>query len=498
MPSVYNLVKYDGSEVLSKGAALISTNEVEQLEWQQRGGVFILHKTAESTVLALRAVRQARAAAVTRATSAVGDKAQQGNKDLRPAAQRELKKHRVAVDVEQCAWWAVAVEGSSSSNGGSFPPYINRPNVWGLNNDGLSGYTSKGLKRGADNDKVQGQDNLLCSGVHSWTEGGSGEQAVGEQPHKALLATVTAAGEKPSPSWDAPDGVDLGEWAQAQRADAALVPWFDYLELQRLPKERSLKRTIEREVQHFKLQRGEGDGAVVLVHLSQRAGRGVVVQLVVPSGLRRRVLCSCHDSRWCGHVGPDKTLARTRIIYWWAGQADDCLQYCRSCIQCQQRKRPWSKQQARLHWPVSRPFQRVAMDLLDIQIDSSDGSRYVMVVHEYFTGWKYLFALQKKDPLPVAQCLAQVIGDHGSFEELLSDFGGEFINEVNTALVTKFGTRRLRTSPYHPQTDGAVERSNAVVLEMLTQLAAVHKKDWHEHLLSVALLCAHQWTLTLA
>eukprot|EP00953_Heterococcus_sp_UTEX-ZZ885_P010257 5990-Heterococcus_DN1.PRE.1 len=66
------------------------------------------------------------------------------------------------------------------------------------------------------------------------------------------------------------------------------------------------------------------------------------------------------------------------------------------------------------------------------------------------------------------------------------DFGGEFINEVNTALVTKFGMRKLRTSPYHPQTDGAVERSNAVVLEMLTQLAAVHKKDWHEHLLSVA------------
>jgi Integrase zinc binding domain len=52
------------------------------------------------------------------------------------------------------------------------------------------------------------------------------------------------------------------------------------------------------------------------------------VQLVVPSGLRRRVLRSCHDSRWCGHVGPDKTLARTRINYWWAGQAADCLQYC--------------------------------------------------------------------------------------------------------------------------------------------------------------------------
>jgi hypothetical protein len=39
MPSVYNLVKYNGSEELLKGAALVSTNEVEQLEWQQRGEV---------------------------------------------------------------------------------------------------------------------------------------------------------------------------------------------------------------------------------------------------------------------------------------------------------------------------------------------------------------------------------------------------------------------------------------------------------------------------
>jgi hypothetical protein len=122
MPSVYNLVKYDGSEVLSKGAALISTNEVEQLEWQQRGEVFTLHKAAESTVLALRAVRQARAAAVTRAASAADNKVQQGNK----TTPRRPMERRVAVDVERCAWWAVAIEGSSSSSGGSYERNSNR------------------------------------------------------------------------------------------------------------------------------------------------------------------------------------------------------------------------------------------------------------------------------------------------------------------------------------------------------------------------------------
>ena len=43
----------------------------------------------------------------------------------------------------------------------------------------------------------------------------------------------------------------------------------------------------------------------------------------------------------------------------------------------------------------------------------------------------------------------------------------------------QFSMRRLRTAPYHPKTDGAVERSNSVILEMMHHLAAEHKTDWH-------------------
>jgi hypothetical protein len=101
-----------------------------------------------------------------------------------------------------------------------------------------------------------------------------------------------------------------------------------------------------------------------------------------------------------------------------------------------------------LHWPVSNPFQRIAMDLLDLKTVSTNGSRYVMVVTEYFTKWRYLFALSAKDPVQVAQCLARVIVDHGAPRELLFDFGGEFVNAVNSALVKKFNINRLRTTPY--------------------------------------------------
>jgi Integrase zinc binding domain/RNase H-like domain found in reverse transcriptase len=469
--STHSVSAYNGSQELLRGAVLVSADSAERAAWEQLGGVFILHSTAVSTVRNLRAARQA----WTSATAAASPITAVCNVTTRRQAARRRRgpAKSGSTGSEQEAWLAQA-EGASS---------IAAEQQQHAEEEDSS--SSEEEQQGETNRREKTRDTISTAATTGHSGDSRRQRASEAVPEEREQQQEAATGVSPAPKWDAPDGVELREWAMAQRSDAALAPWFDYLELQRLPKDRSRRRAVERDAVHFKLVRGEGADTTVLVHLGQRAGRGEIVQLVVPSGLRRRVLRSCHDSRWCGHVGPDKTLARTRISYWWTGQSDDCLQYCRSCVQCQQRKRPWSKQQVRLHWPVSRAFQRVAMDLLDIQIVSSDGSRYVMVVHEYFTGWKYLFALKAKDPVLVAQCLAEVIRDHGVCEELLSDFGGEFVNEVNTALVTKFGMRRLRTTPYHPQTDGAVERSNAVVLEMLTQLAAVHKLDWPEHLLAV-------------
>jgi Integrase zinc binding domain len=137
-----------------------------------------------------------------------------------------------------------------------------------------------------------------------------------------------------------------------------------------------------REASHF-TQTQCSDGKSVLQHRSQHIINGESLRLVVPSGMRRRVLQHNHCTKWNGHVGSSKTAYTIRLSFWWPTLLADCTSYSRSCIDYQQRKRPWSKQHPVLHWPVNRPFQRLAMDLLDLKIVSTNGSRYVMVVTEY-------------------------------------------------------------------------------------------------------------------
>ena len=45
-----------------------------------------------------------------------------------------------------------------------------------------------------------------------------------------------------------------------------------------------------------------------------------------------------------------------------------------------------------------------------------------------------------------------------------------------------FKMEETRTSRYHPESDGMVERMNRTLQEMLTKYVPDHQRDWDEHL----------------
>ena len=45
-----------------------------------------------------------------------------------------------------------------------------------------------------------------------------------------------------------------------------------------------------------------------------------------------------------------------------------------------------------------------------------------------------------------------------------------------------FSIEKTRTTPYHPQSDGMVERMNRTIQDMLAKYVAEHQRDWDVHL----------------
>ena len=127
---------------------------------------------------------------------------------------------------------------------------------------------------------------------------------------------------------------------------------------------------------------------------------------------------------------------------------------------------------------ISEPFSRVAMDLIGPLPKSRSGHRYILVLCDYATRYPEAVPLRNIDAEHVAEELVKVISRVGIPREILSDQGSNFMSQLLTELYNLLHVKRIRTSPYHPQTDGVVERFNQTLKSMLRKFATDHNKDW--------------------
>ena len=66
---------------------------------------------------------------------------------------------------------------------------------------------------------------------------------------------------------------------------------------------------------------------------------------------------------------------------------------------------------------------------------------------------------------------------HGAPKSLLTDQGKAFVGRMMEEIEKLLEIRGLRTSAYHPQTNGLTERFNKTLMEMLSMYTSDHQKD---------------------
>ncbi len=70
----------------------------------------------------------------------------------------------------------------------------------------------------------------------------------------------------------------------------------------------------------------------------------------------------------------------------------------------------------------------------------------------------------------------------GVFQEVVSDKRGEFNSRAMTEFCRKYNIRHTTTSPYHPQSNGMVERFNQTFKSMINTMVGENPQEWHRHM----------------
>ena len=99
------------------------------------------------------------------------------------------------------------------------------------------------------------------------------------------------------------------------------------------------------------------------------------------------------------------------------------------------------------------------------------------------------FALKSVDAENVAEALMTMFWRVGVPKEILTDQGTNFTSKLLAELYRLLQVKDVRTSPYHPQTDGLVERFNRTLKNMLRKTVTNEGKDWDRLLPYVLFAC---------
>lgn len=208
-----------------------------------------------------------------------------------------------------------------------------------------------------------------------------------------------------------------------------------------------------------------------------------ITQVVVPVQLRQKVLRVAHDIPAAGHLGTQKTLDRLRRHFWWPLVNSDVREYCRTCDICQRLGKGAVKGRAPLiNLPVvTEVFARLAIDVVGpLSVCERTRNRFILTVIDMATHFPFAFPLRNHTAYDVAKCLISVFTMFGFPNEILSDCGSEFMSEVMQVFLHECRVTQIKTSPYHPQSNGCCEKFNRTLKDMLKALVESFPGAWDE------------------
>ena len=214
-------------------------------------------------------------------------------------------------------------------------------------------------------------------------------------------------------------------------------------------------------------------------------GDDVIEKVILPIDLIPTLLAVLHDHPSAGHMGREKTLQRVKQSkFLWRHRTKSVREWCRRCDLCLRAKAPNRPQLAPMKsMPTGAPMERVAMDILGPFPTTFYNNQFVLVIADYFTKWMEMVALPDHRAETVAEALVEVFFCRlGIPSQLHSDQGTDFTSKVVTEMSRLFRVDKIRTSPWHPQSDGQVERLNRTIGRMLRQLTGECQRDWDQHL----------------
>ena len=181
---------------------------------------------------------------------------------------------------------------------------------------------------------------------------------------------------------------------------------------------------------------------------------------VVPAWKHQAAIDGCYRS--AGHQGRDQTLSLMKERFWWPGMSQALVMAMSNCGRCKQFE---AKPQILGMQQIicTEPMELVHIDHVGMEVTVSTQEKpvvkNVLVVVDHFTRYVQAFVTRNQTARTTAWVLYnEYFSMFGFPQRLMSDQGTGFTSKVIAAMCSLLGIKKIRTTPYHPQSNGSAKR----------------------------------------
>jgi transposase InsO family protein len=236
------------------------------------------------------------------------------------------------------------------------------------------------------------------------------------------------------------------------------------------------RRVIRTESKHFDISTGCLNRKVVA------DGEEKWVPFIM-SHVRTQLIKRYHEC--LGHCGVATVMGILRVRYWWPCMQESVEQWIRECDVCQfaGRRGAAPLNPIRPIPPAPVPFECWGMDFVQDLPLTAGGNRHIVTAIDYCTRWFVAKAVPDRSTETVAKFLyEEILMKYGAPHEIISDRGSQFMAAVLEDYLKLQRVHHKATTPYHPRTNGMVERAHGILKPILTKLTEGIPEKWDKFL----------------
>ena len=192
--------------------------------------------------------------------------------------------------------------------------------------------------------------------------------------------------------------------------------------------------------------------------------------IVIPVSLRKKLLSQLHE----GHMGTKKMKSMLKAYAFWPGCGSEIDQFVKRCSHCTihslQSDKPALEPICNIE---TEPYKKISIDITGPS--ETLRGRTLLTIIDYYSRYPEVYVLSRGTTAEIVQCLTESFARFGIPNAIVSDNGSVFVSAEFETFVKSLGVQHIKSSNFHPQSNGCVERLHLTLKSRIKKIAHERK-----------------------